>query len=160
MFRKMRRAKQELSHEECIAILERGNTGVFSVIGDEGYPYTVPLNYVYDKDKIYFHCAVNGHKTDSIKANEKVSFCVIDKDEVIPEDLATSYQSVIVFGKAKIIDDKDEIYSACEKLGLKYNPDKNRVDTEINNSLDALCCVEIKIEHMTGKESLDLMRKR
>lgn len=108
MFREMRRKKQELSYEECISVLNKCTSGVLAVEGDDGYPYTVPLSYYLNGDELYFHCAKIGHKLDSIKRNNKVSFCVIDKDEIIPEKFTTHYRSVIVFGKAKIVEYEKE----------------------------------------------------
>lgn len=67
MFRKMRRYRQQLSQEETISILKSGKTAVLGVLGDDGYPYTVPINYVYADGKIYFHGAKSGHKIDAIK---------------------------------------------------------------------------------------------
>lgn len=158
MFRKMRRFKQQLTDNESIEILEKGKTGVLAVMGDEGYPYTVPINYVYENGKIYIHCAKNGHKIDAIKNCDKVSFCVIDKDDVVKYELTTYFSSVVVFGKARILEDEQEIFRSAQVLGLKYNSDKQRVDKEIIQEMKALCCVEITIEHMTGKQAKELMQ--
>ena len=86
MFREMRRNRQQLSEEESLAVLERGTSGVLAVLGDEGYPYAVPLSYVYRNGKIYFHCAKSGHKLEALKHCGKVSFCVVDQDQVKPEE--------------------------------------------------------------------------
>ena len=86
MFRAMRRKRQQLSREEAEAILERGTSGVLAVAGDNGYPYAVPLSYVYQDGKLWFHCAKSGHKLDAVRREEKASFCVIDQDLVVPED--------------------------------------------------------------------------
>lgn len=80
MFRLMRRGRQALPPKECREILSRGTCGVLSVLGDGGYPYGVPLSYVYDGESIYFHCAKEGHKLDAIRQNDKVSFCVVGQD--------------------------------------------------------------------------------
>ncbi len=156
MFREMRRFKQQLTEEETIRILETCKTGILGLIGDEGYPYTVPINYAYENNKIYIHCAKIGHKIDAIKNNNKVSFCVIEKDDVVKEKLTTYYKSVIAFGKARILENADEVFYAAQSLGLKYNDDKEFIDKEIKQELNALACVEIVIEHMTGKQSKDL----
>ena len=102
----MRRKKQLLSDDESIEILKRGKTGVLALIGDNGYPYAVPVNYVYDNSKIYIHGAKAGHKIDSVKRCSKVSFCVIDKDDIIPEEYTTYFKSVIVFGEICILEDE------------------------------------------------------
>ncbi len=160
MFREMRRKLQQLPQEECERILREGKTAVLALAGDDGYPYAVPVNYVYDGGKIYFHCAKTGHKLDALRRCEKVSVCVVDRDDVAPERLATDYMSVIVFGRARILEDDEEIYRAVEVFGLKYNPDREAVRREIRREWDALCCVEITVDHMTGKEGKELARQR
>lgn len=160
MFREMRRKLQQLPQEECERILRAGKTAVLALAGDDGYPYAVPVNYVYDGGKIYFHCAKTGHKLDALRRCEKVSVCVVDRDDVAPERLATDYMSVIVFGRARILEDDEEIYRAVEVFGLKYNPDREAVAREIRREWDALCCVEITVDHMTGKEGKELARQR
>lgn len=122
MFREMRRNKQQLSTEESIEILKRSSSGVLAVFGDDGYPYAVPLSYVYENGSIWFHGATVGHKLDAIRQNEKFSFCVIDKDDVIPEKLTTAYRSVIAFGRAHILNEENEIRVAAQMLGQKYSP--------------------------------------
>lgn len=160
MFRKMRRFEQQLSDRETTEILMNGRTAVISVLGDDGYPYTVPINYVYSENKIYFHCAKEGHKIDAVKACDKVSLCVIDKDDVDSEKFTALFRSVILFGRARILDDEQEIINAAEALGLKYNNNKEAVDEEIKRDLQRLCCVEIVIEHVTGKECIEFTKKR
>lgn len=155
-FREMRRVKQKLSEDECIKIIKRGSTGVLAVFGEDGYPYTIPLNYVYAGHKIYFHCAKVGHKIDAIRANNKVSFCLIDQDRVISETLSTDYKSVVIFGRAFILEAESDIRQAVEWLGLKYNPNKKVVDAEIDATIKSLCAVEITIDHMSGKQHLSL----
>ena len=103
MFRDMRRNSQKLTDEESVSILQKATSGVLAVIGDEDYPYAVPLSYVYCDFKIYIHCATQGHKLDAITKCPKVSFCVIDRDDILAEKLTTLYKSVTVFGKAEIL---------------------------------------------------------
>lgn len=160
MFREMRRGKQEISREECIEILESAPDAVIAVSGDDGYPYTVPVNYVYNDGHVYIHCAKSGHKIDAIATCPKVSLCVVAKNEVLPQDLTTSYRSVIAFGQARVLDDSEQVACATRMLGLKYNPDREFVDAEIERATERLACIDIEIEHMTGKESLDLMKSR
>ena len=161
-FREMRRKKQQLPETECISILERNTAGVLAVLGDGGYPYAVPLSYIYHDNKIYFHCAKSGHKLDAIRACNKVSFCVTDQDHIVPEEYTTYFRSVIVFGQAKIMEEEEEIYRAIEMLAKKYAPDdtKENRDMMIEKELSALCMVEIEIKHMTGKEAIELIRQR
>lgn len=161
MFREMRRKNQLLSMEDTIAVMERGTNGILAVSGDDDYPYTVPLSYVYANEKIYFHCAKVGHKIDGIKKNPKVTFCVVDQDEIIPEKYTTYFRSVVAFGQARILDDLAEIRKAAEIIALKYSPDyKEGIPAEIDSSMAALCIVEISIDHLTGKEAIELVRAR
>lgn len=162
MFREMRRKKQLLSNSDSISILKKCTSGVLAVSGDDDYPYTVPLSYVYDDNKIFFHAAKSGYKLDAIKNNNKVSFCVIEKDDIKPEEYTTYYRSVIVFGRAFIIEDDNIKRGAIEKLALKYYPDdiKENRDKAINNEYNALCIIELDIEYMTGKEAIELINKK
>ena len=159
-FRKMRRIRQQLSEAEVIEILERGKEGVLGVNGDEGYPYTVPVNYVYGDGKIFFHGAKSGHKFDSMKANDKVSFCVIDKDDVVGDELTTYFSSVIAFGRVRILEEKDEIIEVAKKIGLRFTDNKEKVHMSAEKEFPALACFELNIEHVTGKEGMGLLRQR
>ena len=159
MFRKMRRYKQQLADEEAIAVLERGKTGVLALIGDEGYPYTVPINYVYADGRVYMHSALTGHKIDAIRACDKASFCVIDADDVVPADYSTNFRSVIAFGRARIVEDEREKMMSIRLLGDKYNPNQpESLDAEVSKSFARLHMIALDIEHMTGKQSKELAR--
>lgn len=160
MFREMRRNKQLLSQEETINILINRTSGVLAVTGDDGYPYTVPLSYVYKDNKLFFHCAKEGYKIDGIRQNDKVSFCVIDKDEIIPEKFTTHFSSVILFGRARILVENNERQKALEFLNAKYSPDFVAAGLkEIEKDWDRVCVVEINIEHMTGKAAIEIANK-
>lgn len=160
MFRPMRRFKQMLPEEENIAVLERGQTGIMACLGDDGYPYTVPVNYVYVDGKIFFHCAKTGHKIDAITSCDKVSFCVIDRDDVDAVAQSTNFRSVIVFGRARIIADDAERRLRVKQFGMKYAASEEAVDAEIEREWKGLAVVEITPEHMTGKERKTLAAAR
>ena len=162
MFREMRRKKQALTLEESTAVLMRGTSGVLAVLGDNGYPYAVPISYAYYATHIYFHCAKTGHKLDAIKENNKASFCVIDKDEVIPEEYTSYFRSVIVFGTIRIIENEQGKRNAIEKLALKYAPDDitDHRKAAIDREWGPLCMLEMTIEHLTGKEAIELVQAK
>lgn len=161
MFRPMRRKNQHLSNAETIEILQACTSGVLSVAGDDDYPYAVPLSYVYQDGKMFFHCAAEGHKIDSINRNNKVSFCVIKTDDVIQKTFTTHYKSVIVFGKARILKDEGEKRAALECLVKKYSPDYIREgQIEIEHDLKKVCVVEVAIEHMTGKAAIEIVNNK
>lgn len=159
MFREMRRKRQQLTEAECVELLRGNTSGVLAVFGDDGYPYAVPLSYVYDNGTLYFHCAKSGHKLDAIKACDKVSFCVIDQDLVVPREYTTYFRSVITFGRAHIMTQEDEIRTAIDKLAIKYYPDdsKENRDSAIEQEYKAMCMVKLQIEHMSGKEAIELV---
>ncbi len=153
MFREMRRKKQALSVKDCIRILQNERRGVLAVLGDEGYPYAVPVNFYYDteEEKIYLHCAKEGHKIDAVKACEKVCFTVWDKGVLKDGDWAYYVQSVVVFGKAKLLDDEEKSYEKVRKLGLKYYPTLQDVEDEMKKAFSRVQVVEIHIMDMKGK---------
>ena len=158
-FRRMRRFRQELSEEETISIMKAGTSGVLACLGDGGYPYAVPLSYVYDEGCIYFHMAKNGHKADAMASCSKVSFCVIGQDLIVPEEVTTYFRSAIAFGRARILDG-DEKMSAARKLADKYASScPEAIEKDIRNNYDQMHMVEIKIEHMTGKQAKELINK-
>mgnify|MGYP000734755229 CR=1 FL=1 len=161
IFREMRQKKQELSRQEIADILHKGTSGVLALLGDNDYPYAVPISYVYDDGKIYFHGAKSGHKIDAIQRTEKASFCVIDKDLVVPEEYTTYFRSVIVFGTIRILHDEEEKREAIEKLAVKYAPDdteENR-NKAIEREWNPLCMLEMTPEHISGKEAIELVRQ-
>jgi len=160
-FRPMRRIRQQLSREECEKILGSCTSGVLALMGDGGYPYTVPLSYVYTDGKIYFHSAVQGHKIDAIKRDSHCSFCVIEHDDVKPAEFTTYFRSVIVFGHIKIIDDAVEGLEALRLLGRRYSPgDEQGLQHEIDKSLQHVLLLCLDIKHMTGKEAIELVQAR
>ncbi len=215
-FRKMRRFAQELGHDACLEMIRRATSGVLSVVGDDGYPYGVPMSFVYvdepdlnavnesgadaadkasteavdkpgteavDKpgtealDKpssdaadgeqnpvgcFYFHCAKAGHKLDAIRACDKACFTVIDRDDVVADEFTTYYKSVIAFGRVRIIEDEEEKRKAISILTDKYSPDESEEKKagEINKEMPAFVMLELTVEHMTGKEAIELVRKR
>ena len=115
MFREMRRKRQALPPEACRAILEGGTYGVLALAGEVGYPYAVPLSYVYDGERLYFHCARAGHKLELIRRDGRASFCVIGQDQVVPAEYTTYFRSVIAFGRISILEDAGGKRAAMEK---------------------------------------------
>lgn len=156
MFREMRRIKQLLSTEETVAVMNRCSNGVLACIGDDGYPYAVPLNYVYFNGKIYFHSAKVGHKIDAITNNPKVSFAVIDQDTIVSKEFTSYFRSVIAFGKARITEGT-EYQEAFRALVEKYSGDQPEEDkqNEISRCTHAYI-IAIDVEHITGKEAKGL----
>lgn len=160
MFREMRRINQVMSIERSKEVLMKGSSGVFALSGDNDYPYALPINYVYVNDKIYFHCAKTGHKIDALNRCSKVSFCVIEQDQIIPEKFTSYFRSVIVFGQARIVENDAIKQFALEELVKKYSFDfQIEGQDEIKKSFDRTYIVEVSIDHLSGKEAIELVKK-
>lgn len=150
MFRPMRRIKQQLSHEECEEVLLSERRGVLSVHGEDGYPYSVPMDYLYDQGKIYFHGAKVGHKIDAIKADNRVSFTVFDKGVAVDGKIGPNVRSVIVFGRVTPLETTPETLQIARRLGEKYNP-AGYVADELKRTAERIQVLELAVDHMTGK---------
>ncbi len=158
MFRDMRRGKQLLSSEDTNAVMIRCTNGVLACLGDNDYPYAVPLSYVYYNSKIYFHSAKNGHKIDSITKYTKVSFSVIDEDTIVSEKYTTYFRSIIAFGKARIVEGEERL-NAFKALVEKYSRDQpeDAKQAEIAGCTQSLI-IAIDVEHITGKEAIEYVK--
>ena len=155
-FRKMVRAKQAISEEECIEILKTQLRGVLSVLGENDYPYGVPIDHWYDEEsgKIYFHGSKVGHKIDAMKKHDKVSFCVYDEGYKEEGDWALNIKSVITFGRIRFFsyeEEPEKVREICIGISAKFTDDPNYADDEIAKVGKNVLCFEITPEHMTGK---------
>ena len=153
MFREMLRKKQQLPEEECIEILKNELRGVLSVIGDDDYPYGMPINHFYCEEdgKIYFHSGRKGHKIDAMKRHDKASFCVYDQGFRREGEWALNIRSVIVFGRIEFIEDKEKIYEIARRLSYKFTDDEEYIEHEIVRSGPGTLMFALVPEHMTGK---------
>ena len=159
MFPSMRRHLQQISDERAREILNRTTNATLAICDDvTGYAYAVPVSPVYDSNHIYIHSAPMGHKIEAMKKNPNVSLCFIEQDEIHPETLTSYFRSVIVFGKARFIVDLDEKRRVLEKLVNKFAPDyKAKGKLEAEQKLHYIAIIEIEIEHITGKEAIELL---
>lgn len=157
----MRRKRQQLSDEESYAILQKATSGTLALLGDGGYPYAVPISYVFSEGKLYFHSALSGHKVDAIRSCDRASFCVVAQDDVKPALYTTFFRSVIAFGRIHIVDDEAEKLAAARLLGNRYNPHQDEaLQKELENGLARMLVICLDIEHLTGKESIELVGQR
>ena len=154
MFRPIRKKKNEISTDSAKELLRSSRRGVLAVNGDDGYPYAIPVNYLYDEENnsLIFHGAKAGHKVDSLKKDDKICFTVFGNEKIKEEEWAPYLQSVVVFGRCHLVESRDDILRLVKKFALKYYPDENTVDEEIAFSGKGVQMFEIKIEHMSGKE--------
>ncbi len=153
MFRKMRRFKQELTKEECIQILKKQNRAVLSLLGDDDYPYGIPINFWYDEKtgNFYFHCAKSGHKIDAMEKCDKVSICVLQDDGKNEGEWFNRVKSVIAFGRLHKVTDEKQIMTILEKLTEEFPTPKGYLQMEIEKNLNAVQCLELVTEHLSGK---------
>ncbi|NCC57309.1 MAG: pyridoxamine 5'-phosphate oxidase family protein [Synergistales bacterium] len=160
MFREMRRNRQLLSTEDTKAVLDRCTNGVLACRGDEGYPYAVPLSYVYFNNRIYFHSAKAGHKMDAITRDPRVSFAVVDEDTIVSKEYTTYFRSAIAFGRARIAEGEERL-EAFRALVEKYSGDQPEEarHREIAGCTQAVI-VAVDVEHITGKEAVEYARAK
>jgi len=156
VFRPMRRHAQQLDHEECVRILKAAPRGTLAVLGDDEYPYALPLDFFYDENAgelgtFYFHCATEGHKIDAIAAHDKASFCVLDEGRLEEGSWWYHFNSVIAFGRIRRLEDWYEVYPALKKLGERYFPPTEDVEADIARNRNRVALLALEVEHLTGK---------
>lgn len=151
MFKEMRRGSRQISEIEVLEILSKGEYGTLATICEDGYPYSTPLSYSYHNDAIYFHCATKGQKLINLNSNSKVSFSIVGDTEILPDKFSTKYESVIIFGEAKIVDGEEKevaLLKLIEKYSEGFLEDGKMY---IEKAKDATTVIKIDINHMTGK---------
>lgn len=153
MFRPMRRIRQQISEAECIRILQEEKRGILSMHGEDGYPYGIPMNHWYNPadGKLYFHGAGTGHKIDALTACDKVSYCVFDAGFRREGEWALNVNSVVVFGRISLVTDGEKARMICENLCRKFTDDEEYIRKELESALPRVQCLELVIDHMTGK---------
>ena len=153
MFRGMQRSRQQLADAECVEILKREKRGVLSVLGDDDYPYGVPINHFYCEEdgRLYFHGGLTGHKIDAIRRHDKASFCVCDEGFREEGDWALHIKSVIVFGRIELVGDREKTYEIARRLSRKFTDDECYIDREIDRAGPRTLLFSLIPEHMSGK---------
>ena len=153
MFRPMLRTRQQITEDACIEILKKEKRGVLSVLGDDGYPYGMPINHFYCEadGKLYFHGGRKGHKIDAMQRCDKASFCVYDAGYREGGDWALHINSVIVFGRLSIVEDREKVYELSRLLSLKFTDDEQYIRSEIERFGANTLMFCLTPEHMSGK---------
>ena len=153
MFRTMRRFKQQISKEECIRILQEEKRGILSMHGEDGYPYGIPMNHWYNPEdgKLYFHGAKTDHKIDAIKKDNRVSYCTHDAGYRKEGEWALNIRSVVVFGRISLVTDEEKAKEIGIHLCRKFTEDEEYIQRELQNALPRVQCLELTIDHKTGK---------
>lgn len=156
----MRRARQKLPQDEAWELLREGTEGVLSLVGAEGLPYGVPLNYVLAGRTLYFHSALAGRKVDAVASCDRASFCVMCDTTIVPAEFTAYFRSVIAEGRIRIVEDADEKRSSLFALGLKYNDDEPACEAEVASGIDRCLMLALEVEHVSGKEARELTVRR
>ena len=153
MFKQMRRFKQQITQEECVEVLRNAKRGIISLLGEDGYPYGLPINHWYCEEdgRLYFHGAKAGHKIEAIRKCDKASFCAYDEGYRKEGEWALNIKSVIVFGRIRLVRDEELARKICTHLVSKFTDDEEYLEKELKNALPRVQCLEMSIEHMTGK---------
>lgn len=154
MFRPIRRSKRAIGDEAAKALLNESKRGVLAVNGDDGYPYAIPINYLYDETagRIYFHGAKDGHKVDSLKKCNKVCFTVFGNETIKDLEWAPYWQSTVVFGRCRLLETNEKTIEILRRIARRYYPDEATIDEAISSDIRAVQMYEITIEHMSGKQ--------
>lgn len=152
-FRPLRRKINAITDEAALQLLKTERRGVLAVNGDGGYPYAIPVNFIYapEENKIWFHGAKAGHKVDSLRKDDRVCFTVYGHEEYTDSDWAPHLQSVVVFGRCRMVDDPQRTHDCVRRMAMKYYPSAEAVDAELAASGAAVQLYEITIEHFCGK---------
>ena len=154
MFQELRRKDKALSEADSKQILEKGLYGVLGTTSKSGYAYTIPLNYVYHKNNIYFHCATDGHKLENVQHNNRVSFTVVENCQIVPEKYTAKFRSVITFGKVSAVKNDAEKLAGLQLLVKKYAPKfQKEAPKYIKKYLKNVVVLKLEIEKITGKGS-------
>ena len=154
MFRPLRRKSKAISDEAARDLLFSGRRGIFAVNGDDGYPYALPVNYFYDReaDKIYFHGAKVGHKVDAVNKDDRVCFTVYGNERLEEGQWAAYVQSTIVFGRCRLVMDRDEAEKITRTIAAKYYPSQEEIEMEMKSDFAGVQVFEVTIEHLCGKQ--------
>ena len=160
MFRRLARIKQVIPEEECIEILKKEKRGVLSLLGDDDYPYGVPINHLYLEEDgcLYFHGAKKGHRIDAMMKHDKVSFCVFgegESDETLEPSWALRFRSVIVFGRLEVVEDHERAVEIARQLSYKFTDDESYIDHEVKIFGQAAFCIRLRPEHICGKTVIE-----
>lgn len=150
----MRSKANMLTNEEVENILKTSPNGTLALYGENGYPYSVPVNFVYSDGKIYFHGAAEGYKLDCMKKDPHVSFSVIGKDDIAKENFTTLFSSVIAFGTIRVIDTMEEKIPVLEAMVGKYSAEFMESGKELISKGCGSVAYELTIDHMTGKKGM------
>lgn len=150
----MRRKDREIDAQAALAVVDKCGYGVLSMVSREGRPYCVPLSIVREEDRIYFHCATQGEKTELLRENPQVCMACVGNVCPVPDKFTTEYESAIVRGTAEEVLTEEEKIHALLLLCRRHTPSNMEAfDGVVANSLACTAVWSIRIESVTGKQN-------
>jgi nitroimidazol reductase NimA-like FMN-containing flavoprotein (pyridoxamine 5'-phosphate oxidase superfamily) len=156
----LRRADRQMDDARVEEMLARGYCGRLATVGADGFPYVVPLLYVWMEGKLYVHNTIaRGHLRDNVDGNPRACFEIDEPGEVFGYgrfecDTAVSYRSVIAFGAVRVVEDRDEKARFCAALMEKYARHVSGRPKSFFPRLDQIAVYAMSIERVTGKEAM------
>ncbi|MDD7318481.1 MAG: pyridoxamine 5'-phosphate oxidase family protein [Prevotella sp.] len=149
----VRRQDRLLDEASAVKLLRESEYGVLSMIDENGLPYAVPVNHIWDGgSSIYIHCAPEGRKLRAIKSHPEVSFCVVGHTNLLPNKFTTEYESIVISGKASIGLTEEERWHALELLLDKLSPNDKTIGLKYSEkSFHRVDIIRIDIEKWSGK---------
>jgi nitroimidazol reductase NimA-like FMN-containing flavoprotein (pyridoxamine 5'-phosphate oxidase superfamily) len=155
----MRREDKSMAEDRVLETLKQGFCGRLATVGTDGYPYCVPLLYVWMEGEIYLHnTSARGHLRENIDHEARVCFEMDEPGEVFPYgrfecDTSVAFKSVIAFGKIRVVEDAGAKQRFFEALMKKYDRPGRERPKDFFPRLDQVTLYAVRIERMTGKET-------
>lgn len=149
-FGQLRRREFEMTQDQCVDVLNRSEYGFLGTVNEDGSPYVVPVNYVYHEGCITFHTALEGHKMENLKRDNRVCFSVCSDARIIPDEFSTAYTSVVAFGEAEMVSEKDAKKRLLLALSSRLAPGRQMPCDD--KDIERTGVVRIRVRHLSGKK--------
>ena len=149
----VRRQDRLLAESRARELLENAEYGVMSMADENGIPYGIPVNFVWDGgNSIFVHCAPEGKKLRILQTNDNVSFCVVGKVRLLPDKFTTEYESIVLKGKARTGLSEVTRMNALKLLLRKLSPnDYERGVGYAEKSFARTEIIRLDIDEWSGK---------
>jgi hypothetical protein len=153
----LRRADRAMTTEQSLEVLATGFSGRLATVGADGYPYCTPLLYIWMDSELYLHTgSTRGHLRSNVDREARVCFEIDEPDEVFDYgrfecDSGLAYQSVVLFGTIRIVDDRAHKQRFCEALMGKYGKPGTTRPKGFFPRIDAITVYAVTVERITGK---------
>ena len=148
----MRREDRKQTKDFALAVVDKCAYSVMATLNPDGSPYCIPLSLVRDGEWLYLHSALDGHKIDNLRYNNRVCISCVGNQEAIPGHFALKYESAVINGSASEITNREEKIHALELISKRYTPDNMaNFDDAIKRQLDLISIWKIHIDEISGK---------